>query len=282
MIQDIAPKTFHNEYENTEANDEDIVLAFSDRNILLAEDGMRFSCPTVKEVTEHGVDKAKLQYLFSIDNWRYFLYMSSEKLEIEGYEYDTLSYLRRARPKSLSFAGETAYHLYVWYRDNKYCGRCGHLTEVHKKLRAMECPHCGNVIFPKIAPAIIVGITDGDKIVITRYAGREYKGLSLVAGFCEIGETAEDTIRREAMEEVGLKVKNIRYYKTQPWGFDQNLLIGYFCDVDGSREITREEDELAVAEWVSRDDIKDPMGPTSMTAEMIEYFRTNGKGPDLG
>ena len=97
-----------------------------------------------------------------------------------------------------------------------------------------------------------------------------------MAGFCEIGETAEDTVRREAMEEVGLKVKNIRYYKTQPWGFDQNLLIGYFCKVDGSREIIREEDELAVAEWVSRDEINEPMGPVSLTSEMIEYFRTGG------
>ena len=78
------------------------------------------------------------------------------------------------------------------------------------------------------------------------------------------------------MEEVGLKVKNIRYYKTQPWGFDQNLLIGYFCEVDGSREIKMDENELAVAEWMSRDEINEPMGPISMTAEMIEYFRVNG------
>ncbi len=276
MIQDIAPKTFHNEYENTEPKDDDIVLAFSDRNILVAADGFRFSCPTVGEICKNGPERSRLQYLFSIDNWRYFLYMSSEKLELEGYHYDSLSFLRKARPKSLSFAGETAYHLYVWYRDNKYCGRCGHLTEPHENMRALKCPECGNTIFPKIAPAIIAGITDGDKIVITRYAGREYKGMSLIAGFCEIGETAEDTIRREAMEEVGLKVKNIRYYKTQPWGFDQNLLIGYFCEVDGSREIKMDENELAVAEWMSRDEINEPMGPISMTAEMIEYFRVNG------
>ena len=151
MIQDIAPQVFRNEYENRQAQDEDIVLAFSGRNILVAENGEKFSCPKVRDFYNSGKDKTKLQYLFSINDWRYFLFTSSEKLNLEGYHYDSLSYLRKAQPKSLSFAGETAYHLYVWYRDNKYCGRCGHPTMRHEKMRAMECPACGNVIFPKIA-----------------------------------------------------------------------------------------------------------------------------------
>ena len=276
MIQDISPSVFHNQYMDLVPEDDDIVLAFNGRYILLHEDGERFCCPKVSDLLAAGGNKDDLQYLFAVDDNRFFLYRPTKELLLDGYSYDSLTFLRKAEPRSMAFAGETAYHLYVWYRDNKFCGRCGAQTEHAAEMRALKCPHCGNIIFPKIAPAIIVGITDGDKIVITRYAGREYKGMSLVAGFCEIGETAEDTIRREAMEEVGLKVKNIRYYKSQPWGFDQNLLIGYFCEVDGSRKIVREEDELAVAEWVSREDITDEMGKTSMTAEMIEYFRVNG------
>ena len=276
MIQDISPKVLHNQYTPVTPSDEDIVLAFSGRNILLHEDGLEIKCPTVREILSAGKNADELRYLFAVDDMRFFLLESSDEIVLEGYRYDSLFFLRRAIPKELSFAGETAYHLYVWYRDNQFCGRCGSRTVHDEANRALKCPHCQNIIFPKIAPAIIVGVTDGDKIVITRYAGREYKGLSLVAGFCEIGETAEDTVRREVMEEVGLKVKNIRYYKTQPWGFDQNLLIGYFCEVDGSREIVRDENELAVAEWISRSEITDKMGPVSMTSEMIEYFRVNG------
>jgi NAD+ diphosphatase len=137
------------------------------------------------------------------------------------------------------------------------------------------CPDCGNVIYPKIAPAVIVGIIDGDKILMTKYAGREYKKYSLVAGFCEIGEAAEDTVRREVMEEVGLKVKNIRYYKSQPWGFDSNLLMGFFADLDGENVITRDETELAVAEWIERKDTSGMNDGISLTREMIDVFCNN-------
>lgn len=93
----------------------------------------------------------------------------------------------------------------------------------------LRCPKCGNLIYPKIAPAVIVAVTRGDQILMTRYQGRDYKGYALIAGFTEIGETAEDTVRREVMEEVGLQVKDLRYYGSQPWGADANLLLGFLA-----------------------------------------------------
>lgn len=194
------------------------------------------------------------------------------------YTVETLRVLRRTKPKEECYAGETAYHLYVWYRDNSFCGRCGeHLDYSHKE-RAMICPSCGNVVYPRIAPAVIVGILNfsGDKIVMTRYAGREYKGHALVAGFCEIGETAEDTVRREVLEEVGLHVRNIRYYKSQPWGFDSNLLFGYYCTADEDEPIHMDDGELAKAVWVSRDEIGEEERNLSLTAEMIMHFKEEG------
>ena len=97
----------------------------------------------------------------------------------------------------------------------------------------MRCPSCEHVVYPKIKPAVIVGVIHEGKLLTSRYAGRAYGGLALIAGFVEIGETGEDTVRREVMEEVGLKVKNITYFATQPWGFESDLLLGYFCEVDG-------------------------------------------------
>ena len=78
----------------------------------------------------------------------------------------------------------------------------------------MRCDHCGNMEFPKICPAVIIGVTDGDKILMSKYAGRAYKKYALLAGFTEIGETIEETVQREVMEEVGLKVKNIRSFSS--------------------------------------------------------------------
>ena len=89
--------------------------------------------------------------------------------------------------------------------------------------RMMQCPKCGLMEFPKICPAVIIGVIDGDRILMSKYAGREYKKYALLAGFTEIGETLEETVSREVMEEVGLKVKNITYYKNQPWAFSGEI-----------------------------------------------------------
>ena len=93
-----------------------------------------------------------------------------------------------------------------------------------------------------------------------------------MAGCVEIGETLEDAVRREVMEEVGLKVKNIRYYKSQPWGVDGNLLLGYYCDLDGSDQIRLDRDELAMADWFDRNDLPAKDDGISLTREMIRIF----------
>jgi NAD+ diphosphatase len=177
-------------------------------------------------------------------------------------------------PKYQVMAAATAWHLNVWYNANRFCGRCGTPTVHDKNERMMRCPKCNNMIFPKVAPAVIVGVINGDKILLTKYANREYKRYALIAGFNEIGETIEGTVRREVMEEAGLKIKNIRYYKSQPWGFDSNLLMGFFCEVDGSDNIRLDENELSEAEWVARDDIPEYGENLSLTHEMMQVFKT--------
>ena len=109
--------------------------------------------------------------------------------------------------------------------------------------------------------------------MISTYADRPYKGRALLAGFCEIGETPEQTVVREVQEEVGLRVKNIRYFDSQPWGFDSNLLLGYYCEVDGDISITMDETELATARFVKRDKIEEDKNLLSLTATMIDRFR---------
>ena len=146
------------------------------------------------------------------------------------------------------------------------------------KERAMICPECGNIQYPRISPVIMAAVIDRDKLLVTRYAGREYKGLALIAGFVEIGESIEGALRREVMEEVGLKVKNLRYFGSQPWGFSDSVISGFFADVDGSSQIRLDRDELSEAVWLSRDELPPQKTDISITAAMIEAFRN---GSDL-
>ena len=126
--------------------------------------------------------------------------------------------------------------------------------------------------------AVIVGITNGDKIICSKYEGRSFKQYALIAGFAEIGETIEETVHREVMEEVGLKVKNLRYYKSQPWSFSGTLLFGFFCDVDGDDTLTVDHGELSVAQWFDRDKIIGQDTDSSLTNEMMMVFAA-GKEP---
>ena len=141
------------------------------------------------------------------------------------------------------------------------------------KERMMRCPDCGMMEFPKICPAVIIAVTHGNKILMSKYAGREYKKYALLAGFNETGESIEETVRREVMEEVGLKVKNLRYYKSQPWSFTDTLLMGFFCELDGEDGITLDTDELAMAEWLEREQMPVEAEDLSLTNEMMMAFK---------
>ena len=138
--------------------------------------------------------------------------------------------------------------------------------------RALICPECGRIRYPKICPAVIVAVRSGEKLLLTKYAGRAFTRYALVAGFTEIGETLEQTVAREVMEEVGLKVKNIRYYKSQPWGIDGNILMGFYCDLDGDDTIHLDESELSVGQWHTRGSIPAKDDSYSLTREMIRVF----------
>ena len=96
-----------------------------------------------------------------------------------------------------------------------------------------------------------------------------------MAGFTEIGETLEETVAREVMEETGIKVRNIRYYKSQPWGMAQDILAGFYCDAEGNAEIHMDKDELRYAEWVQRNDIVLQENNLSLTNEMMKVFKEN-------
>lgn len=225
MIQDIHG-IYHNEYQNLTPEQDDYIMFAQGRSVLMSRDGEQ----TIQYITYGELIAASggdlsadaCRYLFSIENQgmteKYFL-SNSQLLTsqlMEKYEYRQQNVFRTMKPEDKAFAGITACQLANWYESTQFCGRCGTRLEHDKVERMMKCPKCGAMHYPKISPAVIVAVTNRDKILMTKYAGRDYKKYALIAGFTEIGETIEDTVRREVMEEVGIHVKNIRYYKSQP------------------------------------------------------------------
>ena len=268
MIHEIQPSVFNNSYRAETPDADSLMMFVRDNAVLMRETGEGVAFPAYGEVETDAYT-----YLFSVDGTKFFL---AEAAEPWGdYVYRDMMEFRFLKPKALAYAAVVACHLYRWYSRNRFCGRCGHEMEHDDKERMMRCGHCGNMVYPKISPAIIVGIMDGDRLLMTRYSGRVYKRYALVAGFAEIGETIEETVRREVLEEVGIRVKNIRYYKSQPWPFSDSLLMGFYCDLDGSDEIVLDENELECAEWIRRQDIDVKADGISLTNEMIVHFKEN-------
>lgn len=217
----------------------------------------------------------KLIYLFKIDNIKFFMLKDFNEKDYKFLSKENNSIFRTLKPNWISFGGVTGKHLYDWYSKNTYCSICGYKMEIYNKERALHCKNCNNILYPSIAPAIIVGIVNKDKILLTRYSGENSKKYALVAGYVEIGESLEDTVKREVMEEVGLKVKNLRYFGSQPWGFSNTLLMGFFADLDGNDKITLEEEELAEGTWFRYDELPKRDLLISLTQTMINEFEKN-------
>ena len=277
MIQDIGSHKFDLTYGQPEVQDGDFILYMKNNQTLLRKKvDDSYEIPRFSDFPNEKAElKEKAYYLFAIDNIRYYYVKDMKHGEENGYEFCKTPVFRTMTPIYQVFAGITATQIHRWKESRQFCGRCGHRTEDSKKERALVCPNCGQTEYPKISPAIIVAITNGDKVLMSRYrfSTNPYRGYALIAGFVEIGETFEDTVRREVMEEVGLKVKNIRYYKSQPWAFSDSGMIGFFAELDGDDSIVLQEDELSEAGWFTKEQVPDETMMNSIAAELKMVFK---------
>lgn len=279
VIQDIAPHKLKNQYRpERKALSEDKVFVFKEGALLLGTEGNEAVLPVCSDFD--GEDE--FIYLIELDGQAYFHLVEPKKLP-QGFEFKTLKEIRSSKmyAKEFVFLSITAFQLANWYKDNRYCGRCGERTGMSETERAIQCPSCGRLIYPRIVPAVIVGVINDDKILVTKYAGRDIPYFALIAGFTEIGETLEETVEREVMEEAGLKVKNITYYKSQPWGIVDDILAGFFCEVDGDTTIHADKNELKLAEWRTREEVVLQPDDYSLTNEMMMVFKNGEASSDL-
>ena len=272
MIQDIYPERLDNTFHEATPKAGDCLMSFNKDGMAAEYADRKLVFPAVPDYT----NGTAVRYLFSISGRHFFL---AEEEPVRPWPRYTMQELRNLELEGNQdiFAAYTGFHLWQWYSASVFCGACGSRTVFDHQERAKVCPKCGGRIYPRINPAVIVGVKNGEYLLLTRYR-RGFRHNALVAGFCEIGETVEETVSREVMEEVGLKVRNIRYYKSQPWGIASDLLMGFYCEVDGDDTIHRDGNELKYAEWVRREDIVLQPSDYSLTNEMMKRFR-DGKEP---
>lgn len=279
MIQELPGHEFANQYVVRPMQGEDFALMYRNGQALVASRDGQIELPRV-----HAFSRLSPQggvrgtYAFRIDDDCYYLLDTnvSEDGEgvPEGFHFVSVRDLRLMGPQHSAYACAVGYQLALWYRDNRFCGRCGHKTLPAPRSREIVCPNCGKIVYPKIQPAVICGVIDGDRLLVTRYAHRKVKHLSLVAGFNEVGETLEETCHREVMEEVGVRIRDLRYYKDQPWPFSSSILSGFYCRLDGDPSIRVDRSELQMGTWLTRDQIPDMAGDVvSLTGEMIQRFK---------
>lgn len=163
-----------------------------------------------------------------------------------------------------------AYELIYWDQHSRFCPSCGTKTVMQTTI-SKQCPNCKYEIYPVVSPAILVLIRKGDAILLVH--ARNFRGsfYGLVAGFLETGETLEECVRREVMEETGLEINNITYFGNQPWPYPSNLMVGFIADyVSGT--IRLQDEELSEGAFFSKDNLPELPRKLSLARKMIDWW----------
>lgn len=164
-----------------------------------------------------------------------------------------------------------AVQLLEWRRNHKFCSHCGHETEIHPTEYAMVCPACQYRQYPRVQPCVITVITRGDnEILLAKNANNKSNMYGLIAGFVEVAETLEEAVQRETLEEVGLKLKNIRYLASQPWPFPSNLMLAFHAEYE-SGDIKLQEEEISDAQFFKFDQLPEIPFKGSIAHAMIMH-----------
>lgn len=186
----------------------------------------------------------------------------------EGYEWEPI------RRRFAMIDGDECFRLsrgkalLEWRSKTRYCGCCGAELVDHSSLTARSCPECGNLIFPRIEPCIIVLVHRGNEFLLARHVQRNQNIYACIAGFMEAGETAEQAVAREIYEETGIRVRNIKYFGSQSWPFPSQLMLGFTAEYE-SGELKLQEDEIADAGWFTHENCPASPQPGSIAYRLI-------------
>ena len=197
--------------------------------------------------------------------------ISQETVLPPPFELRHLRELYGELPEDLFAIAARAIQIVGWDRTHQFCGHCATPTIQPPTERAKRCPKCELRQYPRLSPAVIMLVYRGDEILLAR-APRFRSGMySVLAGFVEPGESLEETVAREVREEVGIEVKNIRYFGSQPWPFPNSLMVGFTAEY-ASGTLTPEPTEIEAAAWFTKDNLPPIPSKLSIARKLIDWF----------
>ncbi|MFX1514035.1 MAG: NAD(+) diphosphatase [Promethearchaeota archaeon] len=231
--------------------------------------------PQIEDIVDLNLTAIRKRYFGVLDNHPcYFAEVPAKGIPPKNMDFFSLRRLFGILSDNLLWIAGRAFQLMNWDRQTQYCGRCGTQTDLNLKERAKMCPQCSLINFPRISPAIIVGVLKKNQILLANGARFHSNIFSVLAGFVEPGETLEECVRREVKEEVGIEVKNVRYFGSQAWPFPDSLMIGFLADY-AKGKITIDKSEINEAAWFSADKLPAIPSKISIARRIIDYFTEN-------
>ncbi len=255
------------------ASNNNILIVFKNNKILYEPNEKTF-------LLQHNLLNIEIKnhlYIGIANNGKniYAVDISNTSIDINiGYkslvEYDIRHLLALSDPNEIVLMGR-ANQLLHWIKSNKYSGYSGELNKFDTKEESLYCPDTSTMIYPSISPCILAMVTRGDEILLARNNMFPEGLFSILAGFVEVSESAEETVHREVLEEVNLKVKNIKYYGSQPWPFPSQLMLGFSCEYE-SGDIILDEKEIAEANWYKYNNLPYVPPTTSLSGKLINSF----------
>ena len=243
-----------------------------EQKIIVFSENETTSIPEYRNIRENNIISEHIQYMGAYNNVPCYAaeIAATENLPECFSAQPPLSLLKEIGVDLVRIAG-LASQFINWSRNHRFCGKCGKLTEDKKDERAKICTECGQIYYPRLSPAIIVAVIKEDKLLMGNSPRFPSKFYSVLAGFVEPGETLEECVKREVFEEVGIAVKNIRYFGSQPWPFPDSLMVGFTAEYE-SGEIKIDKNELADAAWFAKDEIPRIPPSISIARKLIDWF----------
>ncbi len=247
-------------------------FAFQENKLLVYPGSDSVSIPCLVDFSELGLIASSHHYLGHLDNRDcYAVELADGTTLPPGMALEGLRQIYGRLDEALFWVATRAVQIVDWDRTHLFCGRCATPLRTKRAERAKECPICGQLHFPRLAPAIIVLVERGGQLLLARSRHFLSGMYSVLAGFVEPGESLEEAVIREVKEEVGIDVKDIKYFGSQPWPFPHSLMIGFTATYAGG-EIILDDSEIEDAGWFTADQLPQIPGKISIARKLIDWF----------